>query len=410
MKIAIFSDSYLDLTGGIASSINAQKSALEKNGHTVYIFSTGFPRSTEEKSRLAKKNIFPVPSCRFWIRGVTPISRRPSIVEKWLMKNHPELKDFDVFYIHYEAGCSITAMRLGKKLDIPTVQVMHGRDDVGESALIPIPFKTIVAFLMNYAHAFYIPHQVKVKKDDLLADSTAKAYMWSIMVNHANYADRVITPSKHFAKKLSQYGVNQKIWILPNGYPDKNYPKDPPVKTLDPGETLKIIWHSRVSGEKRIMPFLKALKLVRTGYILDVYGSGPDLSRAKRFAKKYDLNIKFHGNTSYEKVQKAIINSHLDVLVSYNGDDYPLSLVEAEASGTPVFICDPDMAEVVPEGSYVISQSESSEQMADAINDLLEHPKRIEKMSKIMLKNRDDILISNRIKIFEKIVNGIIKK
>ena len=30
MKIAIFSDCYLDLTGGITSSINAQKAALEK--------------------------------------------------------------------------------------------------------------------------------------------------------------------------------------------------------------------------------------------------------------------------------------------------------------------------------------------------------------------------------------------
>lgn len=409
MKIAIFSDCYLDLPGGIVSSINAQKTALEKNGHTVYIFSPSYPKTEKEKAELAKRNIFVVPSCRWLIRGVTPISRRPSVIEKWLLKYHPEIKNFDVFYIHYEAGCSISAMKLGKKLGIPTVQVMHGREDMGETKLIPFPFKTIVAIGLNRAHAFYIPHRIKIKKDDLLADSFAKAKMWELMVNHVNYADLAICPSKHFAKKLSQYGAKKKIWILPNGYPDEKFLPDLPTKKLEPGETLKIIWHSRVSGEKRIMPFLKALKEVRTGYKLDVYGGGPDLPRAKKYASANKLKVVFHGNTAFEKVQKAITEASLDVLVSYNYDNYPLTLVEAEATCTPVFICDPDMKEIVPEGSYVISKTESPEDMVEALNDLLEHPDRIAKMSKTMAKNRGEVLISKRIKILEKILSGIIK-
>ncbi len=64
MKIAFFSDCYLDLTGGIVSSINAQKAALEKNGHTVYIFSSGYPRSREKLKELAKNHIYQVPSCK----------------------------------------------------------------------------------------------------------------------------------------------------------------------------------------------------------------------------------------------------------------------------------------------------------------------------------------------------------
>ena len=52
MKIAIFTDCYLDLIGGIASSIEAQKTALENRGHTVYVFSTGFPRSSQELQKL----------------------------------------------------------------------------------------------------------------------------------------------------------------------------------------------------------------------------------------------------------------------------------------------------------------------------------------------------------------------
>ena len=153
MKIAFFSDCYLDLTGGIVTSINAQKAELERRGHTIYIFSTGFPKSKTELKKLAEKNIFQVPSCKLCFLGLTPVSRRPKIIERWLLKNHPEIKDFDIYYIHYEAGCSIAGLRLAKQLKIPTVQVMHGREDMGETNIIPFGFRTIVAILLNWFHS-----------------------------------------------------------------------------------------------------------------------------------------------------------------------------------------------------------------------------------------------------------------
>lgn len=418
MKIAFFSDCYLDLTGGITSSINAQKTALENDGHTVYIFSTGFPRTKKELQKLAKENIFMVPSCRLFFRGLTPISRRPKIIEKWLLRGHPEIKYFDVFYIHYESGCSIAGLRLGKDLKIPTVQVMHGREDMGETNLIPRGFRTIVASLLNWFHSWYIPHPIKVHRDNYCANSLAKAKMWTLMVNHANFADLVITPSAHFRKKLIHYGVTKEIKVLPNGYPDAHFPKNPSIKKLNPDEPLRIIWHSRVSAEKRMMPFLHALNILQKTvnqdenspkFTLSVYGGGGDFFRAQRYARRHRLNVKFHGNVKYDKIQSAIADSHLDALVSYNFDTFGNTLIEAEAHGVPVFFCDPDMKEVVPKGSFVLSKSPSPESMAAVLQDLLEHPNKIEQMSKIMFKSRSDILISHRIKLLEKIFNDIIK-
>lgn len=410
MKIAFFSDCYLDLTGGITSSINAQKTALEKNGHTVFIFTTGYPRTKKELKKLANQNIFIVPSCKLFFRGLTPISRRPRVIEKWLLKTHPEVKDFDVYYIHYESGCSIAALRLGKRLQIPTIQVMHGREDMGETNLIPRGFRTTVAYLLNWFHSWYIPHPITVSRDDYLANNLAKAKMWTLMVNHANAADLVLTPSNHFRKKLLHYGVTKEIKVLPNGFPDQSFPKNPPIKSLKPNEELKIIWHSRVSAEKRMMPFLHALKNVKGKYRLDVYGGGGDYFRARRYVKRHHMNVRFHGNVTYDKIQSAIANSHLDVLVSYNFDTFGNTLIEAEAHGVPVFFCDPDMQEVVPAGSYIISKNETPKSMTEALNNLLEHPEIIEQMSKVMLKNRPDILISHRIKTLEQIISGIIKK
>ena len=397
MKIAIFSDCYLDLTGGIVSSINAQKHALEALGHEVAIFTTSYPKTPQELKKYARDHIYVVPSCKYLIRGITPVSRKPKIIKNWLVKNHPELRDYDVFYIHYEAGCSIAGLHLGKQLKIPTIQVMHGREDMGVSTIIPRGFRTIVASALNWFHSWYLPHPIKVQRDDYLADTTAKAKMWTMMVNHANYANYVVCPSHHFAKKLKHYGVKHQFYIIPNGYPDANFPPNPPIKSLKAGEPLKIIWHSRLSGEKRILPFLKALTKVEGKYHLDIYGGGPDQKKAQKFAAKHNLKATFHGDTPFKDVQLAIQNSHLDILASYNFDNYPMTLVEAEACGVPCFICDPDMQEIIPDGSYVLSKSASPEDMAKTLNTLIRHPDCIATMSRVMLKHRHEVLISNRI-------------
>lgn len=410
MKIAFFSDCYLDLTGGIRSSINAQKKALEDDGHEVYIFTTGYPKNKDGLKNLAEQNIFQVPSCKVFFRGLTPISRKPKIVEKWLMKNHPEIKDFDIYYIHYESGCSIAGLRLAKQLNIPSIQVMHGREDEGESHIIPFGLRNFVAFFLNLFHSWYIPNKTKIKRDSYLANTYAKAKMWTLMVNHANYADLVLTPSEHFRKKLIHYGVKKEIKVFRNGFPDEKFPKNPPVKSLKPNEELRIIWHSRVSAEKRIMPFLRALTKVKGKYRLDVYGGGGDFFRARRFAKRHKLKAFFHNNTTFDNLYKKIENSHLDVLVSYNFDTFGMTLIEAESAGVPVFFCDPDMEEIVPKGSFIKSEDETENAMAAALNNLLENPKKIEKMSSVMLEHRNEILMSKHIKSLEKIFNDIIKK
>lgn len=202
-----------------------KKGARKTRSHYLYFFKC-LQKTKEQVAKLKKENIFPVKSCRLIGRGLTPIARRPKIVEKEILFKYPEIKDFDCFYVHYEAGCSIAGLRLGKKLNIKTIQVMHGREDIGDQNLISFGFKTIVAPLLNLFHSWYLPHSVKVKKDDYLATTIAGNKMWTLMVNHANFADLVIAPSAHFQKKLKHYGVKKQIQVLPNGVSDELFIPD----------------------------------------------------------------------------------------------------------------------------------------------------------------------------------------
>lgn len=408
MKIAIFTDCYLDLTGGIVSSINADKEELERRGHTVYVFSSGYRRNESELKKLAKNHVYPVKSCRIIGRGITPIARRPKIIERELSRTHPEIKDFDIYYIHYEAGCSIAGLHLAKKYHIKSIQVMHGREDMGEDRLIPYGFRTIVATLLNWFHSWYIPHRIKVHRDDYLADTTAKAKMWTLMVNHANYADLVVSPSEHFRKKLQHYGVTKPFEVLPHGLADALCEQNISPRMLKPNETLRMIWHSRLSGEKRILEFLQAIKILsetKTNFHLDIYGDGPDLTKAKKYVHNYKLPVTFHGVTPHDKVWQALTKAHLDILASYNFDNYSMTLVESVVSGAPAFIADPDMQEILPKDSYILSKDPSSESMAAALSDLLEHPERIAKMSHIAIKNRSPKKISTKISKFESLTH-----
>lgn len=414
MKIAFFTDCFLDLTGGIVTSIAGQKKALESRGHTVYIFSSSYPKSKAEKQKLKKDHIFPVKSCRIFGRGLTPIARRPQIIEEELLLHYPEIKDFDVFYVHYEAGCSIAGLRLGKELGIKTIQVMHGREDIGEQNLVPKGFKTIVAVLLNWFHSWYLPHPVKVKKDNHLIDSIAGAKMWSLMINHANAADLVLTPSEHFQKKLIKYGVKRDVKVLPNGVADEFFISELQPKKLIPGDPLKIIWHSRVSQEKRIMPFLEALTLVKGNYHLNVYGDGNDLKKAKKYTSAHHLNVTFRGSAPFSKIYPEIVKSHLDILNSYNFDTFGMTLIEAESAGTPVLFVDPNLQETVPiNGSILVhsktSSAPSPDEVANAIDSLINHPDKIEQMSCSMLSQRDSVRVSRIIEILEKYITALTK-
>lgn len=410
MKIAMFSDCYLDLTGGIVTVMKAQKKALEKLGHTVYIFTTGYPRTQAELKQLAKENIYEVPSCRYLIRGVTPVSRRPKIVEKWILGEHPEVKEFDAFYVHYEAGCSIAGIKLGHRLGIPVLQIMHGREDMGEANIIPAGFRTLVAWMLNGMHSWYLPHKKKVTKDNYLADTRAKAKMWTLVINHANAADYMITPAEHYLKKLKHYGVTGKTRVVRNAVEDESFPAPAEAREWKEGEALRMIWHSRVSGEKRIMVLLEALTRVQGEYVLDVYGGGPDLKKAKRFVRKHHLTgVKFHGNTKFEKLKEKLARAHLDILVSYNFDVCPMTMLEAQAMGTPVFICDRDMAGLMPTGGYVLAKGASAEEIAKSLNQLFTQKERIREMSLVMGQHRAEALESYRINELVDVFNDIIK-
>ena len=66
-------------------------------------------------------------------------------------------------------------------------------------------------------------------------------------------------------------------------------------------------------------------------------------------------------------------------------------LLEAVAAGLPVLYCDPDMSEVVPRNGAMLTAGPSPAEMATGLQEILDNPKKIERMSAAMISYRDKV-------------------
>ena len=430
-RIAIFTDVFLGIPGGIPSSIRAQKTALESLGHQVTIFCPGTQQ--DFKNPLSKfgancdPNIILVPTAKFLVNGA-PFSKWTKEVVRFIEGKYPNLTEsFDLFHIHYEATTSMAGLILAKKYHIKTVQTMHGREDMAIAINVPHPFKTLAATGINLIHRTTLKSILKKSsRSDYrnpepkkspgpnyqnaeiknLAPTIARRQMWQMMVRQANLADQVITPSAHFAKKLQLFGVTRPISVISNGIADQEMTNfTPQVRSYQRSEPLRILWFSRLSKEKRILPFLESLKLAQElepnfRFIFTIIGDGNQMSKVQKFCKKHfdEASIKIFGTIPHQEIlQKYTKDQHLSIINSYQFDTQGLTILEAAACNLPVIYADPDMSEIVPNHGGLCAKSPNPCAMTELLLKIYHQPELIQKLSQNLAASEKTYLQSHQI-------------
>ena len=418
LRIAIFTDVFLGIPGGIPSSIRAQKTSLEALGHQVTIFCPGTTK--DYVNPLTKfgadrdPNIILVPTAKFLVNGA-PFSKWTKYVTRFIEQKYPNLAEaFDLFHIHYEATTSMAGLLLAKKYDIKVIQTMHGREDMAIAINVPHPFKTLAATGINLIHRTTLkPIAKKSLKPDYqnteiknLAPTIARREMWQMMVRQANLADQVITPSTHFAKKLQLFGVTRPISAISNGIADQEMTNfTPQVRSYQRSEPLRILWFSRLSKEKRILPFLESLKLAQElepnfRFIFTIIGDGNQMSKVQKFCKKHfdEASIKIFGTIPHQEIlQKYTKDQHLSIINSYQFDTQGLTILESAACNLPVIYADPDMSEIVPNHGGLCAKSPNPCAMAELLLKIHHQPEIIQKLSQNLAASEKTYLQSQQI-------------
>ena len=431
LRIAIFTDVFLGIPGGIPSSIRAQKTALESLGHQVTIFCPGtqqdFENPLSQFGANHDPNIILVPTAKFLVNGA-PFSKWTKEVVRFIEQKYPNLAEtFDLFHIHYEATTSMAGLILAKKHHIKTVQTMHGREDIAIAINVPHPFKTLAATGINLIHRTTLKsiskksprpnyQNPKPKKSPglnyqnaeikNLAPTIARREMWQMMTRQANLADQVITPSAHFAKKLQLFGVTRPISVISNGISNQEIANfTPQIRTYQNDEPLRILWFSRLSKEKRILPFLESLKLAQElepnfRFIFTIIGDGNQMSKVRKFCRKHfdEASIKILGTIPHQEIlQKYTEDQHLSIINSYQFDTQGLTILEAAACNLPVIYADPDMSEIVPNHGGLCAKSPAPRAIAELLLEIYHQPEIIQKLSQNLAASEKTYLQSHQI-------------
>lgn len=419
MRIAFFTDVFLEIPGGIPSSIKAQKTALESLGHHVTIFCPGWKKqqpgiSMNKQSRLSSskksdQDIVMVPTFKYLHPNGAPLAKSPTKILKYINGLYPNFSSsFDLVHVHYEASCSIAGVKLAKKYHLKLVQTMHGREDIAIYTNVPAPLNYLVAPLLNFLHQKSLESIQKRKitipqKDNYLITTSVHRNMWELMIRQASLADIVISPSQHFAKNLEHYHAAKTVHVVSNGIDDELFAKYSfKIRERQQNDPLKIIWSSRVSKEKRILPFLESIKQSKyhKNIQLTVIGEGNQLQEAKAFTKANLNNTKitFLGLVPHEELFQHEKDQHLSIINSYGFDTQGMTILEAIACGLPVIYADPAMDENIPDQCGLRAKNNTPNAMAELLDYIFENPELIKTMSKAALKASPSVMQSAQIK------------
>ena len=393
MHIAVFSDYYLPSLGGIQTSIKAQKTALETLGHRVTIFC---PLSSPSDD----PDVVGLPILKYFRPDGFPVAGTTKRVIAAATRELLSRPDVDLVHAHSDMAAGVAGLVAARVLGLPTIQSMHGREDVYVEKILPLPSLTSAYF--THLHDRYISHrETHINPLGHNVGSVTARRMWRLMVSQSNYADHVIVPSRHFADKLIDHGVSKPLSVISNGLADsvlERLPASQPRQIASDG-LLRVMWCARFSPEKRPLALLEAARLFPAGMTVDMYGDGLLLKKARSYLRHHDLEAKvtLHGAVTQAEVLAAMAEHHIIVNTSYDFENQPMTLIEAIATGLPALYCDADLGEMLPATGSIFATSPDPAGIAAAVTALRTHPERITTMSQAMYNYRDQVRQSRSI-------------
>ncbi|MDR5589722.1 glycosyltransferase family 4 protein [Christiangramia sp. SM2212] len=189
-----------------------------------------------------------------------------------------------------------------------------------------------------------------------------------------------IAPSKFLHDIFQDHGFKN-TQIIPNAIKSENYPFK-----LRKEFRPKLLWVRRF--QKRYNPFMaiKVLRLLKEKYpsaSLCMVGPEKDGSMAscKKFAKKYDLDVRFTGKL--RKKHWAELSRNYDFFINTTTvDNTPISVIEAMSLGLAIVSTDVGGMPVLIEDGQdgILVREEDDKMMAEELIEIIENPERGEKI------------------------------
>ncbi|TCD46100.1 glycosyltransferase family 4 protein [Streptococcus sp. X16XC17] len=313
MRIGLFTDTYFPQVSGVATSIKTLKTELEKQGHTVFIFTT----TDKDVNRYEDWDIIRIPSVPFFAFK----DRRVAYAGFTDALKIAERYNLDLIHTQTEFSLGILGKMTAKELHIPVVHTYHTQ------------YEDYVRYIAN--GKLIRPSMIKY---------FARVYLKDL--------DGVICPSEIVEDLLNDYKIPISKRVIPTGIDLAKF--DRPEITakntaelrenlgIAPDETM-LLSLSRVSFEKNIQALVSAMPAIlaeNPKVKLVIAGGGPYVLNLKCLIEELGLEDSVQMTGMIAPSETALYYKAADFFISAStSETQGLTYLESLASGTPVLAC-----------------------------------------------------------------------
>lgn len=338
MHVLVVTDQHAQSLGGVQVSLRLQRKYLERLGHQVTIVAPKLHRAHESHPDDIDLPSWPITRDREY--GVSWPGRRTDRIVRAALLSRPPV---DVVHIQGDFWGALIGYRVARALDVPVVHTMHNNVHEGTRAVTPLA--PLAFWMLNLW-----------RRLTLGRTQSRQRGAWRYLASLAEHASEITAPSAHFASELEAHGVSPHVTVTPNGVDDDMIERtlsqvDTEPPSHFPPENVHMVWLGRMSHEKRILQFLKALTLVdadvRQRLRIDLFGAGLLANEVAAFIRDSGLGetVKQRGSVSHEDAVVALAAADALVQTSVGFETQGLTVFEAAAVGTPSILCDWNIAD-----------------------------------------------------------------
>ena len=350
LRIGFFSDFYLPVVSGIATSMQLLTQGLRDAGHDVTIFAPRFPNYEDEEPKVRR-----VPSFRYMSLPEVYVAVPGTPRTTWALRS----LQLDLIHAHSPLTVGMLAFITARAKRLPLVYTYH----------TSIPDYT---------------HYMKVVGGTRPAIHAARWFSTA----SANLSDQIVVPSQKIKRVLEAQNVRRPIHTISNGIDLSNFQK-PAVHGhyrarlgLNPDAPI-LLFVGRLDPEKNLDFLMDAFNLISSRFpnahlVLAGDGSARRELETKAAASSVAPRIHFLGMVN--RIDLPNLLHEVDLFVSASTSETQcLSMVEAIAAGLPVVtVQDEAFDGIVEDGGNGRTVKMDVNLFTDAVCDLLSNRTRLE--------------------------------
>lgn len=345
----MFTDSALPVLNGVSVSVDQLVRGLRALGHSVSLFTSGYPGHVESDPNTVRFHSVLTP----WAPGY-PLSVPPFYGHLREFRR----RRFDVVHCHTPFTVGMVGLRWAQSEETAVVATYHTQYD-------------------KYAHYVpFLPHRYTRFK---IAKHTNYFY---------NHVARVVTPSDAAGLWLRRHAVRTPYVVVPTGVrlppPDMRGPARARFD-LGPADTV-VLYAGRIAREKNLPVLVAAMAplLAESSRLhLWVVGDGPQREELRTLARQTGVGdrVRFFGFVSREEIDQYYAAADVFAFTSMT-ETQGLVVVEAMAHGLPAVVVQGGGAgAAVRDGENGFLVSNRPQEVTEALRQIITDRRLAERLS-----------------------------